>query len=877
MLIVLMPFAALPQGDLCLSPARLESFLAQESTRDLQAFLAEMEATPAESALCRRTEGRLCFRRSGLYALWSNNAASVWVGPLIGGEEEARFMADRLEALTERARALTRGGDYAGAAAGQVILRDGECFATGGVAGRADPQLLYAIGREAVRLKAAEDELEILLTQVFRTGSGATEELLAEINSLATSEIGAAFGAEPGRSAAETLPLGRAADGLLHAISNLAVREDGRGKIGAGRSGSTREAALGVGFARWIARATEIGLAATDIGLSEWPMVERLALLGYMRAPEVFEEVAAWSSPQPPPDDVREPAAYFQAIAAHYRALDALAGFADAWADDGPLHNTAQAVTAFARTLPERTRERLETAASGTLFALSEEADSQDLPLPTDLQRLALAGMRQSAIAERITNAVSELGRAGLALAVAKLARETGIGPDPAVLAGHLATAAHSEVAATILQSTLKEAFAADSATTRHIEALATGRFDRFSTGLLETALAVKLAESASGDPGDGSFDPAAAGAIAEALTAGEPYAALRAGLEPAVTALDASWQRAMSDLLDGRTGAAASRIVRLSLAEAGLTAREVDAVLAGQAESMLDRKLAEAAELSSEQLAALVAGEAPDYVRRRAAAAFARADANTGAEEVDTALQEEPQEILEVQRQAIEADLLGALLSAGADVPDSLADLGGPAIRREMAASILATQLGGPAVTRPAITALIRDDRAGAIEAALSPLMSGIPGGAALLAGQPGPYREGVAVALKEAVGAALGDAAAERLLDETALERLRNGDVKAMGRSYAERIFVLAGLTAQTQARLLAGEEEAAWRHEGRARAAGTFGRIPASHRITHALWRARAAIDLSRLALARERMIHGVVLPGEGGGETDERELN
>ena len=851
------------QADLCLSPARLDGFLAQESSRDLRGFLAATEQEPSER-VCRITDARLCFRDKGVYALWSNNAASVWVGPLIGGEDEARYVEDRLTALTERARSLTQGGDYAGAAAGRVVLREGECLIAGGDAGRADPQLLYAIGREAVRLEEARARLEGLSAEAYRPAAGATRELLDDIAAAALAEVDAAFGAEPGRPEEDTLPLGRAADGLLRSISLGAAEQGDARRFGAGGG----EVALSVEFARWLARVTEIGLTASDIASSERPVVARLALLGYLRAPDAYEDLAAWIAPASPAEDTAEPAAYFTAIAAQYRALDALAAFADAWASEGPLRKLAGEIAAFARSLPEGVRARLESLPTGGLFALSQE--SEELPPVTDLQRLALAGMRQPVIAERAASAASGLGRAGLALTVRSLADETGIALDPEKLAAHLARAEHREVAGRILRATLLQAFAENSATMRHIEALASGRFDDFATALLATAIKAELtargdAERSTAQAPDG---------VAAALLAGRPYGGLQAALEPASEGLGPSRKRALAELLDGRTGAAAVRVVRSALEKSGLTARDAEAVLAGNAVLVLERRLADAAGLGEDQLAALRAGAAPDYVRRRAAVALAGEDEDD-AEAMLEALGARPQAVLDAERDKIETRLLASLQPESRALPDSLAALAEPLRRRSLAAAILASDIGDPQLASQAVMArLFADDRSGALEAALAPLLGEVPGGAALLAGEVEPYRRGVAIALKEAVARALGGAAAERLLDEDALVRLRQGDVAAIGRSYAQSLLSATGLEPQTRAQLLAGEEAAAWRHEGRMRGADANGRISPSRRIAHALWRMEAAIDLASRALARQRLIHGIVLPGEG---ADSRELN
>lgn len=857
------------QADLCLSPARLDRFLAQESSRDLRRFLAETESDGAEN-VCRIRNGRLCFPENGVYALWSNNAASVWVGPLIGGEDEARYVEGRLEALTERARSLAAAGDYDGAAAGRVVLREGECFASGGEAGRADPQLLYAIGREAVRIEEARGRLEGLRAEAFRPAAGATEGLLRDIGSAAAAEIDAAFGAEPGQSAEDALPLGRSAEGLLHSLAFAAAGRDGSGGIGAG-GGAADDRAPSVEFARWLARVTEIGLTATDIASPDRSIIARLTLLGYLRAPEAYEELAAWIAPAAPPEDATEPAAYFDAIAAQYRGLDALAAFADAWGGEGPLRVSAGETAAFARSLPDGVRARLETLPTGALFALSE--GREDLPPVTDLQRLALAGMRQPVIAEQTATRVSRLGRGGLALAVDALAAESGITLESATLADHLAQAEHAAVAGRILRAVLLEAFTENSATMRHIEALASGRFDDFAAALLETALGAQLAgRSDDARPADG-----LAGAMAQELVSERPFAALRAGLEQASASFGPSQQRALTELLDGRTGAAAMRILRNALESAGVSAAEAGAALAGNAAAVIERRLAEAAGVSEEQLASIAAGEAPDYVRRRAATALAGED-EADADALLEALTARPQAVLEAEREKIETGLLAALRPDGGVPPDSLAGLAEPALRRDLAAAILAAEIGHPQLAAEAVMArLFAGERSGAVEAALAPLLGEAPGGPALIAGDAGPYRQGVAAALKQAVARALGETAAERLLDEEALARLREGDVEAMGRSYAEALLAQAGLDPQTRAQLLAGEEEAAWRHEGRVRGTDAYGRLPASRRISLALWRMQAAIDLAGRALARQRLIHGIVLPGETGEDADSRELN
>jgi len=362
---------------------------------------------------------------------------------------------------------------------------------------------------------------------------------------------------------------------------------------------------------------------------------------------------------------------------------------------------------------------------------------------------------------------------------------------------------------------------------------------------------------------------------MAQALAAGRPYDALRSGLEQASTGLEPSRQRALIELLDGRTGAAAVRVVRVALERAGLSAADAEAVLSGNAAAVLERRLAQAAGLGEDQLAALRAGEAPDYVRRRAATALAGEEE---AEALLTALNARPQTVLEAEREKVEAALMTSLLPGSSVSPDRLGDLAESAIRRDVAAAVLASEIGDPRLAASTVMArLFAGDRGGALAAALAPLLDDVPGGPALIAGEVEPYRQGVAAALKEAVSRALGEAAAERLLDGDALARLRRGDVAAMGRSYAESLLADAGLDPQTRAQLLAGEEEAAWRHEGRVRSTDAHGRLPASRRISLALWRMQAAVDLANRALARQRLIHGIVLPGENGEDADSRELN
>jgi len=847
------------RADVCLGPDRLDAFLAQETAFDLQVFLSDQ--ADDTMPVCRRQGDSLCPVRPGIYGVWSNNAAAYWVGPLIGDAEEAGYVARRLAELSERAAAINEEGTYEGAVHGRVVVRDGECFPEGGASGRAEPELLYAIGREAVAIRDAEATVAALAAEASAPSAGATSVLLSDIEETADAFAEAAFGREPGAPAAAAGGLGRMGDAIVHQIAKGASNPR---PIGAGAGAP---AGMSARFARWVAQVAALMLETTGIGPANRPLVEQLALVLYLDTPAPFERLAARMAPPDPEDGEDAPAIYSEAIAARYRELDALAAFAEAWAAGGPLRERAEAIAALGGQLPQSSRRALLRASTGEIFAVTEAGEASSLPALGELRRLILSGMRMPVIAGRTEDAVDDLARRGMAAAVARTGERTGVPLAPDALVPSLLAGAHVETAESVLRTMFDAAFADDPATAEHIDTLAAGGFDRFATALLANALAEPLADRA------GEAGAALAPELAAHLIAAAPAQAHRRLLGAAAADWPPAWQRAMDSLIDGRTGDAADRLLRAELQRAGLAAADVEALLAGAGEAALAGRLADRLGLPEAQLADLEAGRAADYVRTRAAAALS----DDGDERAALAerLADDPGGVLAEQRRVLSGELLARLDPAGEAGLRALSALAEPEPRRRLAAALLANRLAeeerSALLPAAAVAPLLEGGGTVAMEAALGPLLEGVPGGAALLAGRTEPFRDGVARALRTAVADALDGPAADELLDPEQLAALQAGRMEALGRSYAERIFAAAELDRQTVARLLAGEREAALRHEGRQRT-GQFARGTAQERIARALWRAQSLVEARQLAIARQRLIHGLAVPGTNAVEAE-----
>jgi len=837
-------------AQICLPPDRLEQVLGDDSLRDLERAHRQLSRMAENSDVCRREDQRLCPVRPGIYALWSNNAAAYWVGPLSGGKDELAHVERRLGRLSEIARSVA-GGDYADAARGPVAMRRSECVHAHETAGQVAPQLLYAIGREATRLKRARETAADLATRLRRSATS-LDELQSTALQMAEQLVEDAF-APAEQAAAESLPLGRAGDGLLH----RGVEGD-RFLIGGG-PGSARDAAISGAFARWVAKVTAAAAPGEVPGI-----LRRLALLAYMQAPRPFEDLAAHAAPTAPPEDADDPSLYFDAIAAEYRALDALARFADARAEDGALRVAMAALADFEQSLPGRLRRAITETPQGRLFALQERADAPDLPGLDRLQPVLVGGAESDTITADTEAAARRLGRAGLAAAARRLAQESGVPLNAVTVSDDILAGTPKRLAGSVLRSLLTEAFAGDPKTIRHIEALAAGAFDRFAAGLLANTMRARLAEATGDELEEGVFRE-----VAGELVGGTPAQAYLALSRAAVRGLGPAWRRAMGALLDGRVGAAARLAVRTALIEAGIADRLVRRLLEdGAAGAILDARLTERLGLPSDQLAALEAGEAPDYVRSQAASVL------DAPELAGQALRDR----LAAERRQIERTLLTQLDPADSAGIETLAALGDPARRRALARSLFTERLGASGaaeivLSQAALEALMRGDRAAAMQAGLTPLLSEVPGGAPLIEARSAPYRRGVAKALREAVAGQLGEEAAEAFMDDTALAHLRAGAMERLGRAYAGRVFETAGLDRETRRHLLDGEVTAAWQRAARIREDDQAGGDAPIRRLERSLWRAQAAIDLRQLALERRRRIYGVSMPD---GDTA-REVN
>lgn len=830
-ILLLLGLAPMPaQADVCLAPERLGDFLAQSSFAAFEQFQSRLAANP-EAGGCTQTETDFCPAPAGLFAVWSNNAAAYWFGPL-ATDDDPRRINRRLADFSRTLGGIVERGDYRSAGHHFILTRTAECFQKSSQRGVVSPQLLFDIGREKLTIEATAARLDLLtrgLADAVREGgSAASEEARARLESNAGQLAGEAW-----RTGVATLeggetprPLGRIGDGLLHLV------------LYDGRAGGSE--LLDSAFTRWLAGLLSIAAGEPDA------LRDRLALLVWMAHPEPFDLLYESEGGATDGDA-------FDTIAAVYGARDAKLGLAQAVAEGGPVARALGDLNLFRSSLPDGVAARLVAMPASALFTLSGEGGSA--PDPAALRPLLTGSATRESVEADTAAEARRLGRIGLAAAAADYAGDLGVALDGDRLAGQILAADHAAMASDMLRATLSRAFVVEGGGSSYVEALAQGDYQAFAALLLGAALEAGLA---------GHQDSQTIAAdMARALLAGDPVATYQGLALAAAKNLDAAWRRPLGLLVDGRSGDAVRAALQLGLEAEGVeTPLAVRLLETGDARPLLDGALARKLGLPLAEIARLAAGSAPEHVRRRAAEMVA---VPAQQQAMFEALAVDPAATLDRFRRQLETDLLASLAPAEAARPARLSELADPLARRPVAAALLAraverAPLAAMVFPAPALAALVAGQRDGALEPALGPLLVGVPGAAELLAGNTQPYRAAVSEALRSATAAAAGEETAERLFAGSMLDALEEGDLQRLGRSYAERLLAASSLAPQSARLLLAGRIDDAWRHEASVRL-----RAPSVDRqfarIARILWRARAAHDLTRFAHERLLRVHGL----------------
>lgn len=822
------------RADVCLAPAQIGDFVDQSSLAGAETFQARLAANPPARG-CTETEAEFCPAPAGLFAVWSNNASAYWFGPL-GPDDTPRRIHRRLAGFSEALRSIEARGDYRDAGHHFIIARTAECFPKSSRRGAVNPQLLFDLGRETLRLEGVAARLTPLVGGI----ADAAGERAAAGSADARARLAVAadrLAGEAWRDGLATLeggetprPLGRIGDGLLH----LALHD--------GRAGAALP--LDAGFARWL------GDLLGPLGDGPDPLRERLAPLVWMAHPEPFDLL--FDSAAGAADGNA-----FDAIAARYAARDARLGLAQAFAEGGTVARALADLELFRSSIPELAAARLESLPMAALFALADDGGPPpDLAGMQDL--LTGTATRDSIEAETVAEA-RRLGRVGLAAAATAFADGLGIALDGETAADRILSGDHAGFASDMLRAALSGAFLVENGGDGYVESLAQGDYEAFATRLLAGTIGAGLAGRQVGEE--------VAPAMARALLAGDPVTAWQRLALAAAADVEPAWRGPLGLLADGRGGDGVRATILAGLeAEGVATPLATRLIETGDAAPLLDAALARKAGLPPAEIGRLAAGTAPEHVRRRAADMLAPPARR---QELFEALTGQPEATVDALRRESAADLLAALAPDAAARPAALAALADPLARQPVAAALLGRAVGGAPLAAgvfppDALAALVEGRRDAAIAPSIGPLLAGVPGSAALLAGDHRPFRDAVGEALRVATASAAGEETAERLLAGSLLDALEEGDLAGLGRGYAGSLLAAAGLAPQSVQLLLAGRIDEAWLHEAsvRAREPGVDRQLA---RTARTVWRAAAAQDLARFAQERRLRVHGLAREG------------